>query len=190
MMHLLSVAWPLSDVCRKTKIQAKQDGSCSYDPVEYKSMASTSLAPRSVYLECRKHVITSTSQEFLPRVHVPRSTRPIFTFPARRDHAESHRRAGEKHRLLYPLDSHGALALQLLLVPVLLLLLAVLQPRAVVRLQHAMLAAVVPFAEAAIPDDALGCVLAVLEVASDLLGCAAADGQGHVQRAFARHVVA
>ena len=90
----------------------------------------------------------------------------------------------------YAFDGHGALALQLLLVPVLLLLLAILQPRAVVRLQHAVLAAEVSLTEAAVSDNPLGCVLAVFEPAADLLGRAAADGQRHVYCALARDVVA
>lgn len=57
------------------------------------------------------------------------------------------------------------------------------------RLQHAVLAAEVALAEPTVADDALGRVSAVLEVAADLFGCAPADGQGHVQRAFPRHVV-
>jgi len=73
-------------------------------------------------------------------------------------------------------DGDSPLALKLLLVALLVLLLAVLQPRAAVRLQHAVLAAEVTRAEAAIADDALRCVAAVLEAAADLLGAAAADG--------------
>ena len=74
------------------------------------------------------------------------------------------------------LDGHCPLALQLLLVALLVLLLAVLQSWAAMRLQHAVLAAEVAGAEAAIADDALRCVAAVLEAAADLLGTAAADG--------------
>ena len=44
------------------------------------------------------------------------------------------------------------------------------------RLQHAMLAAEVAGAEAAVADDALRCVAAVLEATADLLGAAATDG--------------
>lgn len=57
-------------------------------------------------------------------------------------------------------------------------------------LQHAMLAAEVAGAEAAVADDALCCVLAVFEVAADLLGRPAPDRQRHVQRAVAGDVVA
>lgn len=44
------------------------------------------------------------------------------------------------------------------------------------RLQHAVLAAEVAGAEAAVADNALRGVAAVLEAAADLLGAAAADG--------------
>lgn len=73
-------------------------------------------------------------------------------------------------------DGDCPLALELLLVALLVLLLAVLQPGAAVRLQHAVLAAEVTRAEAAVADDALRCVAAVLEAAADLLWAAAADG--------------
>lgn len=57
------------------------------------------------------------------------------------------------------------------------LLLAVLEALALVVLEHAVLAAVVPAAEAAVTDDTLRRVLAVLERAADLLGRhAAAQG--------------
>lgn len=62
------------------------------------------------------------------------------------------------------------------------LLLAILQPTALVILQHTMLAAEMPLTERAIAHDALGAVFAVFEGAFYLLGGhAAADGQGHVQ---------
>ena len=73
-------------------------------------------------------------------------------------------------------DGHCPLALERLLVALLVLLLAVLQPRAAVRLQHAVLAAEVAGAEAAVADNALRGVTTVLEAAADLLGAAAADG--------------
>jgi len=58
------------------------------------------------------------------------------------------------------------------------------------RLQHAVLAAKMALAEAAVADDALCGVLAVLEATADLPGRrAAAHGQGHVQRAFPRDVI-
>ena len=52
------------------------------------------------------------------------------------------------------------------------LLLAVLQPRALVVLQHPMLAAKVPLAEGAVSYDALGRFFAVFVRAADFLRCA------------------
>lgn len=52
-----------------------------------------------------------------------------------------------------------------------------------------MLAAEVALAEAAVTDDTLGSVLAVLGVAAHLLGCTATDGQSDVQCAFSGDVV-
>ena len=75
-----------------------------------------------------------------------------------------------------PSDGNRPLTLELLLVALLVLLLAVFQPRAAVRLQHAVLAAKVAGAEAAVADNALRCVAAVLEAAADLLGTASSDG--------------
>lgn len=66
-------------------------------------------------------------------------------------------------------DGHRSFALQLLFVPVLLLLLAIFEPRAVVRLKHAMFATEVTLAETTVADNPLRRVLAVLETASDLL---------------------
>lgn len=86
------------------------------------------------------------------------------------------------------LDGHGSLRLELLLVPVLLLLLAVLKAGAVVRLEHAVLPAEMALAETAVADNALGGVLALLEIAADLLGCTATEGQGKVQGALAGDV--
>lgn len=81
-----------------------------------------------------------------------------------------------------PLDGHRPLRVQRVRVPVMALLLAVLQPAALVVLEHAVLAAKVALAEGAVPHDPLRPVLAVLEVALDLLGRhAAPDRQGHVQ---------
>ena len=57
------------------------------------------------------------------------------------------------------------------------------------RLQHAMLAAEMALAEAAVADDALRRVLAVLGAAADFLRGAAAEGQGDVEGAVARDVV-
>ena len=63
------------------------------------------------------------------------------------------------------------------------LLLTVLQPTALVILEHPVLAAELPLAEGAIAHYPLRPVLAVFEGASYLLGGhAAADGQRHVQR--------
>jgi hypothetical protein len=83
------------------------------------------------------------------------------------------------------LDSNCPLALQLLLIALLVLLLAVLQARAVMWLEHAVLAAEVTSAEAAVADDALGGVAAVLETAADLLRSAAADRQREVNSRLA-----
>lgn len=78
------------------------------------------------------------------------------------------------------LDSDRPLALELLLVALLILLLAILETRAVMRFQHAVLAAEVARAEAAVADDALRGIAAVLEAAANLFGCAAADWKGEV----------
>ena len=87
-------------------------------------------------------------------------------------------------------DGKGALAIQLVGVALVALLLAVLEPLALVVLEQAVLAAVVARAEAAVADDALGGVLALLERAADLLGGhAAAHGQGHVQGGVGGDVV-
>lgn len=62
------------------------------------------------------------------------------------------------------------------------LLLAILQPRTLMVLQHAMLPAEVSLAETAIPDDALRALFAGVEGAFYFLGRhATADGEGHVQ---------
>ena len=78
------------------------------------------------------------------------------------------------------LDRIRPLALELLLVALLVLLLAVLEACAVVRFQHAVLAAEVAGAKAAVADDTLRGVTALLEAASDLFGCATTDGEGEV----------
>ena len=78
------------------------------------------------------------------------------------------------------LDSNSPLALKLLLVALLVLLLAILEACAVMRFEHAVLAAEVAGAEAAVADDALRSVTAVLEAAADLFGCAAADRERKV----------
>lgn len=78
------------------------------------------------------------------------------------------------------LDSNRPLTLQLLLIPLLILLLAVLQARTAVRLQHPVLAAEMAIAEAAVADDPLRRVAAVFETAADFLGASAADWQREV----------
>lgn len=90
---------------------------------------------------------------------------------------------------LNALDSDGPLALQPSLVALLLLLLAVLETGACVRLEHAVLATEVTAAESAVSDDALSGVLAVFELAAHLLWRAAADWQGEVQHRLAGDVV-
>ena len=82
-------------------------------------------------------------------------------------------------------DGNRPLALQLLLVALLVLLLAVFQACAVVRFEHAVLAAEVARAESAVTDDALRSITALLEAAADLFGCAAADRKGEVDCGFA-----
>lgn len=70
------------------------------------------------------------------------------------------------------------------------LLLAVFEAVALVVLQEAVLAAEMPVAEAAITDDALRRVLALLVAAADLLGWhAAAQRQCHVQRSVRRDCI-
>lgn len=86
--------------------------------------------------------------------------------------------------LLDSLDGDCALGLELLAVALFLFLLAVLEAGAIVRLEHAVLAAEVAAAEAAVTNDALCGVLAIFEVAADLLGCAAAEGQSDVEGAL------
>lgn len=69
------------------------------------------------------------------------------------------------------------------------LLLAIFQPGTFVILQHAMFAAVVPVAEAAVADDALGGFSTVLVPASNLArGHATAQRQGDVDRGRWRDV--
>lgn len=52
-----------------------------------------------------------------------------------------------------------------------------------------MLAAEMAAAETAVSDNALCRVLAVLEVASNLLRCSSSDGQRHMDSAFAGDIV-
>jgi hypothetical protein len=75
------------------------------------------------------------------------------------------------------LNGNRPLAVQLIRVPLMTLLFTVLQALALVVFEHAVLTAVVAIAEAAVADDGLCAVLAVLEGAADLLwGHAAAEG--------------
>ena len=57
-------------------------------------------------------------------------------------------------------------------------------------LKHAVLAAEVSLTESTVSNDPLYRILAILEVASDLLWSSAANWEGHVERAFAGDVVA
>ena len=83
---------------------------------------------------------------------------------------------------LNTLDSNGALAVQLVRIPVVALLLAVLQSLALVILEHAMTAAVPALAEAAVTNNGLCAVLAILEGTTDLLwGHAAAERECEVE---------
>ena len=88
------------------------------------------------------------------------------------------------------LDGHRPLAIQLVRIPLMALLLAVLQPLALVVLQQAVLPAKVSAAEPAVADDALRGVFAIFVAAADLLGGhPAAQGQRHVQRCVGRDSV-
>lgn len=78
------------------------------------------------------------------------------------------------------LDCDRPLALELLSVALLILLLAVLKACAVMRFQHAVLATEVARAEAAVADDALRGIAAVLEAAADLFWCTATDWKREV----------
>jgi hypothetical protein len=92
-----------------------------------------------------------------------------------------------RSRSLDALDSHSALAVELVGIALVALLLAVLEALALVVLEQAVLAAEVAVAEAAVADDALGGVLALLVAAADLLRRhAAAQRQGHVQGGVGR----
>jgi hypothetical protein len=85
------------------------------------------------------------------------------------------------------LDGHGPLAIQFCRIALVALLLAVLEALAPVVLEQAVLAAEMAGAEAAVADDALGGVLALLEGAADLLGRhAATERQCHVQDGVGR----
>lgn len=83
---------------------------------------------------------------------------------------------------LNALDGHSTLAVELISVAAVALLLAVLQALALVVLEHAVLTAVVTSAEAAVADNRLSAVLAVLERTADFLwGHAATQGQGEMK---------
>lgn len=91
---------------------------------------------------------------------------------------------------LDPFDSHSPLTIQLLRIPRMRLLLAVFQPRAVVTLQHPVLGAVLAHAEAALADDRVDLLLALLVhnvflvVAGWLLGHAAPEREREVEGAL------
>lgn len=70
----------------------------------------------------------------------------------------------------YTLDDHCPLGVQLVGIPGVGFLLAVLQAAAGVCFQHTVLRAEVAVAKAAVADDPLGGLLALLEVASGLAG--------------------
>jgi len=88
---------------------------------------------------------------------------------------------------LDPLHDNRPLPLQLLLIPFPPLLLAVLQPRTLVVLQHPMLLAKLPVAEATISYDTLCYLMAVLERAFVLLGRAAAERQRYMEGGVGRY---
>lgn len=92
--------------------------------------------------------------------------------------------------LLNSLDSDRSLRVQLIRIALVALLFAVLEPIALVVLQHAVLTAVVTATEPAVTDNALCGVLAVLERASDFLGGhSTAEWQCHVQGGVGLNVV-
>lgn len=101
------------------------------------------------------------------------------------------RRKKERKKDLNALDGDGTLAVELVGIAAVALLLAVLEALALVVLEHAVLTAVMARAEAAVADNGLGAVLAVLEGTADLLWRhAATQGQGEVQsRVWADGVV-
>jgi len=85
-------------------------------------------------------------------------------------------------RSLNPLDNLCSFGVKLRSVPIVRFLLAVFQAIALVVLQQAVLATVVPVAESTVADDSLGSLFAVLVGAADLLGGhAASKGHGQVQ---------
>lgn len=89
--------------------------------------------------------------------------------------------------MLDALDGHGPLAVQLICIPLVTLLLAVLQALTLVVLQQPVLAAEMPTTEATVADDALRRVFTILIAAANLLwGHAAAQGQRHAERGVGR----
>lgn len=88
---------------------------------------------------------------------------------------------------LNTLNNRRPLRIQLIRISLIALLLTVLEPTTPMILQHAMLAAKMPLTEAAVAHDPLRRVLAVLEIASYLLGRhASANREGQVQSGFSR----
>lgn len=94
-----------------------------------------------------------------------------------------HRNPTKVHRWrgLDALDNNSSLTIQLVGISFVTLFLAVLEPGALVILQHPMLAAEMPLAEGAVADDPLGRLFAVFMRAADFLRGAAAQGEGYVQ---------
>ena len=68
------------------------------------------------------------------------------------------------------LDDGRSLAVEFICVSGMRLLLAIFQAAAGVRFEHAVLVAEVAIAECAVADDALSCILALLEVATGFAG--------------------
>jgi hypothetical protein len=56
-------------------------------------------------------------------------------------------------------------------------------------LQHAMFPAEMTLTKATIAHDPLRLILAFFEITADAFGCAAAEGESHVDGAFAGYVV-
>jgi hypothetical protein len=77
-------------------------------------------------------------------------------------------RCETRPRFLYALDDLGTLAVELVGISGVRLLLAVLQPRTGVSLQHSVFRAVVSIAKTAVTDDPLCGFLALLEIAARL----------------------
>ena len=100
----------------------------------------------------------------------------------------SRARKGRRH--LQATNCDRAFALELLPVAILLLLLTVFQAAAVVRLQHAVSAAEVALTEAAVADNTLGGILALLKIAANLFRAStSAQRQGEMQRGSGTDIV-